>query len=62
MNEEYLKSFHTYLMLDKHNSKNTIDAYLRDVKKLMNYFNNINKSFLDANLKDLEGFVSFYQN
>ena len=25
----------------------------------MNYFNNINKSFLDANLKDLEGFVSF---
>ncbi|HHW58653.1 MAG: site-specific tyrosine recombinase XerD [Bacteroidales bacterium] len=59
MNEEYLKSFHTYLMLDKHNSKNTIDAYLRDVKKLMNYFNNINKSFLDANLKDLEGFVSF---
>ncbi|HOF07997.1 MAG TPA: site-specific tyrosine recombinase XerD, partial [Bacteroidales bacterium] len=41
------------------NSPNTIDAYLRDVSKLINYFSGINKSFISANLDDLEQFVSF---
>ncbi|HOK21231.1 MAG TPA: site-specific tyrosine recombinase XerD [Bacteroidales bacterium] len=59
MNNEYLKSFRKYLLLDKRNSPNTIDAYLRDVSKLINYFNGINKSFISANLYDLEQFVSF---
>lgn len=59
MYNEYLKSFQKYLLLDKRNSPNTIDAYLRDVSKLINYFNGINKSFISANLYDLEQFVSF---
>ena len=59
MNNEYLKSFRKYLLLDKRNSPNTIDAYLRDVSKLINYFNGINKSFISAKLDDLEQFVSF---
>lgn len=59
MDNEYLKSFHKYLLLDKRNSPNTIDAYLRDVSKLINYFSDINKSFISANLYDLEQFVSF---
>jgi len=33
MDNEYLKSFHKYLLLDRRNSPNTIDAYLRDVSK-----------------------------
>lgn len=59
MNNEYLKSFHKYLLLDKRNSPNTIDAYLGDVNKLINYFSGINKSFISAKLDDLEQFVSF---
>lgn len=59
MENEYLKGFHRYLLLDKHNSNNTIDAYLRDVSKLINYFKDIDKSFISANLQDLEQFVSF---
>lgn len=59
MYNEYLKSFQKYLLLDKRNSPNTIDAYLRDARKLINYFSGINKSFISANLYDLEQFVSF---
>ncbi len=59
MYNEYLKSFQKYLLLDKRNSPNTIDAYLRDASKLINYFSGINKSFISANLSDLEQFVSF---
>lgn len=59
MDNVYLKSFHKYLLLDRRNSPNTIDAYLRDVSKLINYFSGINKSFISANLDDLEQFVSF---
>lgn len=59
MYNEYLKSFQKYLLLDKRNSPNTIDAYLRDASKLINYFSGINKSFISANLYDLEQFVSF---
>ncbi len=59
MDNEYLKNFHKYLLLDRRNSPNTIDAYLRDVSKLINYFSGINKSFISANLDDLEQFVSF---
>lgn len=59
MYNEYLKSFQKYLLLDKRNSPNTIDAYLRDARKLINYFSGSNKSFISANLSDLEQFVSF---
>lgn len=59
MYNEYLKSFQKYLLLDKRNSPNTIDAYLRDARKLINYFSGINKSFISAKLDDLEQFVSF---
>ena len=59
MDNVYLKSFHKYLLLDRRNRPNTIDAYLRDVSKLINYFSGINKSFISANLDDLEQFVSF---
>jgi len=34
-----LKAFKSYLLLERTLSRNSVDAYLRDVEKLISYFN-----------------------
>lgn len=38
--QSYIRGFESYLQLEKSQSKNTIEAYVRDVKKLENYMLN----------------------
>jgi integrase/recombinase XerD len=44
--KSYIDSFKTYLMLEKSASANTIDAYLRDIRKL--------ESFIALNYNNLK--------
>lgn len=57
----YLKGFSAYLMLERSLSKHSIDAYRRDVDKLINYLQ-INKTNLSPQKLErhhLEGFVRY---
>lgn len=55
----YIKGFKTYLQLEKSQSHNTVEAYLRDVQKFVNYLETENLSLKapDIKLIHLEGFV-----
>lgn len=55
----YLKGFKAYLQLEKSLSKNTIAAYLRDMEKLMQFFElkNINQQPGDVELATLREFL-----
>lgn len=59
LKDTYIKGFKIYLQLEKSQSENTIEAYIRDVDKLFNYleFNQINKSITKITLDDLKGFL-----
>lgn len=54
------QGFKDYLQLEKSLSGNSIEAYLRDVEKLKQYFlfkREANKSLRDITLRDLENFI-----
>lgn len=53
-----LKSYRRYLRLQKNYTENTLDAYLRDVEKLLLYLNGEQKNPLDATLEDLQHFAA----
>lgn len=53
-----LKSYRRYLRLQKNYTENTLDAYLRDVEKLLLYLNGEQKNPLDAALEDLQHFAA----
>jgi integrase/recombinase XerD len=55
----YIKGFKSYLQLEKSLSANSIEAYLRDVGKLVSYFELLGTrpDVTDVELKHLEGFV-----
>jgi len=57
--ESYIKGFKTYLQLEKSQSPNTVEAYLRDVRKFANYLETENLAIdpPDIKLLHLEGFV-----
>ena len=38
--KSYIKGYENYLKIEKSLSKNTVDAYLRDIRKLNAFFNN----------------------
>tara|TARA_Y100000589_G_scaffold206486_1_gene194692 strand:+ start:832 stop:1737 length:906 start_codon:yes stop_codon:yes gene_type:complete len=40
----YIKGFYNYLLIEKSLSKNTVDAYVRDINKMAKYFLNLEKS------------------
>ncbi len=40
----YIKGFYNYLLIEKSLSKNTVDAYVRDINKMAKYFLDIEKS------------------
>ena len=55
----YIKGFKAYLQLEKSLSKNSIEAYQRDIKKLIQFFNakNIAPQPADVNLATLREFL-----
>lgn len=59
--ETYKKGFKAYLQLEKSLSDNSVEAYLRDIEKLTQYFeqNSILKNPSEVVLKDLQQFVKW---
>jgi integrase/recombinase XerD len=59
--QSYIKSFKAYLQLEKSLSNNSVDAYLSDVEKLIQFLgaNNMSKQPNELELKDLQNFIKF---
>ena len=59
--EPYKKGFKAYLQLEKSLSDNSVEAYLRDIEKLTEYFQQSNnlKTPAETQLKDLEKFLKW---
>ena len=59
--QSYKKGFKAYLQLEKSLSKNSVEAYLRDLDKLIQFLlaNNITKNPSEIDLKDLQQFIKF---
>ena len=59
--KEYIVDFENHLKLEKGKADNTIESYLRDVSKLLQFMDleKPGKSFRDLNLKDLRDFLAF---
>lgn len=57
--QSYIRGFGHYLQLEKSQSRNTIESYLRDVGKLISYLDaeKLSLSPADLELKHLEGFI-----
>jgi integrase/recombinase XerD len=57
----YKKGFKAFLQLEKSLSAHSVEAYLRDIDKLTNYFESIGKEIgpADITLKDLQDFLKF---
>lgn len=53
-----VNDFENYLRLERGHSENTIMAYVKDVEKLQNYAEEVNKSVSDITYNDLNGFVA----
>ena len=59
--EEYIIDFSNYLTLEKGRSANTVESYLRDVRKLLQYIDLEvpSKSFRDLDLKNIQNFLAY---
>jgi integrase/recombinase XerD len=59
--ESYKKGFKSYLQLEKSLSDNSVQAYLRDIEKLTEYFQQSNnlKTPAEVQLRDLEKFLKW---
>ncbi|MEZ4958778.1 MAG: site-specific tyrosine recombinase XerD [Saprospiraceae bacterium] len=59
--QPYIKGFHSYLLLERSLSGNTIDAYQRDIGKLVQYFeiHRINVSPLNVTLDQLQDAIKW---
>jgi integrase/recombinase XerD len=57
--EVYKKGFKAWLQLEKSLSSNSVEAYLRDVDKLANFYSDRKKVPKDITLHDLENFVKY---
>ena len=53
-----IRSYQRYLKLQRGYSPNTLDAYGRDLLKLINYLEDVNKDILDVKLADLQHFAA----
>lgn len=59
--QPYIKGFKAYLQLEKSLSNHSVEAYLRDVDKLIQYLlaNDLKKNPGELDLKDLQQFIKF---
>ena len=57
MNQDYLNSYESYLVIDKKYSKNTIMSYMKDLKKYNNFLDK--KNILNINQKDIIDFITY---
>lgn len=57
----YIRGYQNYLQIEKSLSKNTVDGYCRDIKKLNNFFNgNDNKKKIEeVNYQDFQNYLSY---
>ena len=53
-----IRSYQRYLKLQRGYSPNTLDAYIRDLLKLINYLEDVDKHVLDVELADLQHFAA----
>ena len=53
-----IRSYQRYLKLQRGYSPNTLDAYIRDLLKLINYLEDVDKHVLDVQLADLQHFAA----
>ena len=53
-----IKKYQQYLKLEKSLSKNTLDAYLTDLDKLLNFLSDEGADILEISLKDLQRFAA----
>jgi len=56
--KDIVKSYVRYLKLQRNMSSNTLDAYQRDLRKLLDYLEMEKKSVLEVTLKDLQHFAA----
>lgn len=61
INSSYIKGFKNYLKLERNQSDNTIEAYIRDVEKLMAFIEikGITYSITKITLQDLKNFLEY---
>jgi integrase/recombinase XerD len=57
LKDPVVKSYHSYLLLERSFSKNTVEAYLEDLFKLLNYLDSVGVSYMEATHVILEDFV-----
>ena len=57
----YIRGYQNYLQIEKSLSKNTVDGYCRDIKKLNNFFNGNDdkKKIEDVNYQDFQNYLSY---
>lgn len=53
-----IRKYQRYLKLEKDYSPNTLDAYIRDLEKLLNFFAGEKKTPQEAKLEDIENFAA----
>lgn len=53
-----IRSYQRYLKLQRGYSPNTLEAYVRDLLKLLNYLEDVDKHVLDVELADLQHFAA----
>ena len=56
--KDIVKSYVRYLKLERNFSENTLDAYLRDLDKLLVYLKHGSVDVLDVELSDLQTFAA----
>jgi integrase/recombinase XerD len=57
-NAELANEYRIFLQLEKYLSKNSVEAYLDDLNKLLKFLDSIGKSPVDADLDDLQAMIS----
>jgi integrase/recombinase XerD len=56
--KDIVRAYQRYLKLQRGYSANTLDAYIRDLEKLLNYMEKEEKHVLDVQLEDLQHFAA----
>lgn len=56
--EKIIRDYHTYLLLEKSLSKNSIGAYRSDLEKLLKFFSSEGKKYDEIILSDLQQFIA----